>query len=182
MWILFIGLIILFSFLEPFLITKLISNPDQGFVAAIVSLFITRFIIFPWQFIGLFRATENDFIKNGNTLKTRSIQAVMVLSVLFSLVYVLGSIQVILYLNNAKTHLLANYTKRSEYSLKLGEQGQQLYINGIFDFGITDDVRNVIEANPKLSIIILESKGGQVYEGRGLSKLITGIRFRHILI
>ena len=92
---------------------------------------------------------------------------------MFTMVYVLGSIQVILYFNKAKTHLTASDTKRSEYSLKLKEQGQQLHISGIFDFGITDAVRKVIQANPKLSTIILESKGGQVYEGRGLSKLIT---------
>ena len=48
-----------------------------------------------------------------------------------------------------------------------------MYIDGIIDYGITDAVRKIIEANPKLSTIILESKGGQVYEGRGLSKLIT---------
>jgi len=97
----------------------------------------------------------------------------MVLSVLFTLVYALGSIQVILYFNKAKTNSAESDTKQPEYNLKLEEQGQQLYISGIFDFGITDAVRNVIQANPKLSTIILESKGGQVYEGRGLSKLIT---------
>ena len=173
MWIIFIGLIILISFLEPILIKKLSSNPGQGFIAAFISLFLTRFIIFPWQIIGLFRATKNDYIKNSNTLKTRKIQALMVLSILFTLVYVVGSIQVILYLSKAKTHLEASNTKQSEYNLKLGKQGQQLHISGIFDFGITDAVRKVIQANPELSTIILESKGGQVYEGRGLSKLFT---------
>lgn len=173
LWVLFIGLMILITFLEFFLIEKLISNPNQGFIITTVSLLITRFIIFPWQLVGLFRATEKDYIKNGNTLKTRSIQTVMILTVLFTLVYILGSIPVISYFNKTKTHLLATDNKQSEYTLKLAEHGQHLYISRIFDFGITDAVRNIIEENPKLSTIILESNGGHVYEGRGLSKLIT---------
>ena len=160
------------SFFETLILYKLIADPVHLIIATIVSLIITRLIIFPWQLIGLFRATENDYIKHGNTLKTRSIQAVMVLSVLFTLVYILESIQTVIF-NKEYIHFIASDKEQSEYKLKIENEGQQLHIQGIFDFGITDSVRKIINDNPDLTSVVLESAGGQVYEGRGLSLLIA---------
>lgn len=154
------------------MLTKLVSNPEHRIIAAIISLLITRLIIFPWQLVGLFRATESDYIKHGNTLKTRSIQALMVLSVLFTLVYTLESMQVVIF-NKQKMHILASDNDRPGYTLKIENEGQQLRIDGIFDFGITSSVRKLIYDNPELTSVVLESSGGQVYEGRGISILIT---------
>jgi hypothetical protein len=176
LWLVFIGLLVLLSSFEPFLLTRLVSNPELRVFAAIVSLVITRFIIFPWQLVGLFRATENDYIKHGNTIKNRSIQALMVLSVLYTLVYTLESMQAVIF-NNEYIHFLAKDKNQSEYTLKIENEGQQLHIKGIFDFGITDSVRKVINDNPELTSVVLESAGGQVYEGRGLSLLITKHEF-----
>ncbi len=168
----FIGLLILLSFFEALILNKVFADPAHLITATIVSLIITRLIIFPWQLVGLFRATENDYIKHGNTLKTRSIQAVMFLSVLFTLVYALESIQAVIF-NKEYIHFIASDNEQSEYSLKIENEGKQLYIKGIFDFGITDSVRKVINDNPELTSVVLESAGGQVYEGRGLSLLFA---------
>jgi len=154
------------------MLNNLFSDPQQRIIATFVSLLITRFIIFPWQIVGLFRATEKDYINRGNTIKTRSIQVLMIFSVLFTLVYVLGSIQALIF-NKEYIHMLAKDKNQSEYTLKIEKEGQQLYIKGIFDFGITDSVRKIINNNPELTSVVLESAGGQVYEGRGLSLLIT---------
>ncbi len=159
------------SYFEALILNTFIPDPVHLVTATIVSLIFTRLIIFPWQLVGLFRATENDYIKHGNTLKTRSIQAVMVVSVLFTLVYVLESMQTVI-LNQQKLHFVAEDKKQSEYTLKIENEGQQLHIKGIFDYGITDSVRNIINDNPNLKSVVLESSGGQVYEGRGLSILI----------
>ena len=172
MWLVFLGLLLLLSFIEPFILTKFVSNPEHRIIAAIISLLITRFIIFPWQLVGLFRATENDYIKHGNTLKTRSIQALMLSSVLFTLVYTLESMQVVIF-NQQKMLFLTGENDQPGYTLKIEDEGQQLRIDGIFDYGITDSVRKLIKDNPELTSVVLESNGGQVYEGRGISILIT---------
>jgi hypothetical protein len=96
----------------------------------------------------------------------------MVLSVLFTLVYILESIQAVIY-NKEYIQFLAKDKKQSEYTLKVKNEGQQLHITGIFDFGITDSARKLIEDNPEIRSVVLESCGGHVYEGRGLSYLIT---------
>lgn len=46
-------------------------------------------------------------------------------------------------------------------------------ISGEFDIGITKEVIRVLKHNPQISSIALNSIGGQIYEGRGLSKLFT---------
>ena len=129
------------------MLNNLFSDPQKRVIATLVSLLITRLIIFPWQIVGLFRATEKDYINRRNTIKMRSIQVLMVFSVLFTLVYVLGSIQALIF-NKEYIHMLAKDNNQSEYTLKIEKEGQQLHIKGIFDFGITDSVRKIINNNP----------------------------------
>ena len=160
------------SLLEPLILNNLFSDPRQRIIATLVSLLITRLIIFPWQIVGLFRATQKDYINRGNSIKTNSIRLLMILSVLFTLLYVIGSMQAVIF-NKEYVHILAKDNNQSEYTLTLKNEDQQLHIEGIFDFGITDSVRKIINNNPELTSVVLESAGGQVYEGRGLSFLIT---------
>ena len=75
------------------MLARLSSAPTQMLSNTLISLFLTRLIIFPWQLIGLFRAIEVDFIKHGNTLKTRALQGLALLTLVFTFVYSLGVIQ-----------------------------------------------------------------------------------------
>ena len=61
----------------------------------------------------------------------------------------------------------------SNYKLTLRNNSTQLVISGEIEIGITKAVSNILKNNPQISSIALNSIGGHIYEGRGLSKLFT---------
>lgn len=173
LWINLVALLIVISYAELFLLSKLAAtDPTQLINLTLVSLFLTRLIIFPWQLIGLLRAIEFDYIEHKNALKTRALQGFGVLTVLFTLVYCLEVIQGSLYYISQ----VESYSRPGDkvaYQLNLSEDQQRLIVRGDLDIGVTTAVRSTIAAHPQIRSVVLQSRGGQIYEGRGLAKLFT---------
>ncbi|WP_299881077.1 hypothetical protein [uncultured Cocleimonas sp.] len=174
-WLVFLGLIILLSVVEPLFLNTIFDDPKQRINATFVSLGITRLLVFPWQLVGLIRVVDREFIKSSNTIKTRLIQSAMILSVLFTFSYSLELIQDAYSYKN-KTERSEIITEQPAYTLSINQQSQQLQqlqIKGDLDIGITKAVSALIKENKNITSVLLESDGGHIYEGRGLSKLFT---------
>ena len=172
LWVNLIALLIVISYAELFLLSKLAVNPSQLISLTLSSLLFTRLIIFPWQLIGLLRAIDFDYLEHKNALKTRVLQGFVLLTVLFTLVYSLEVIQGTLYYMKQ----VESYSRPGDkvaYQLNLSEDQQRLIIRGDLDIGITTAVRSTIEAHPQIKSVVLQSRGGQIYEGRGLANLFT---------
>jgi hypothetical protein len=170
LWINLVALLIVISYAELFLLSKLAANPTQLIGLTLVSLFFTRLVIFPWQLIGLLRAIEFDYIEHKNMIKTRSLQGFAVLAILFTLVYCLEVIQgTLYYLKQVESY--SRPGDRVEYQLKVSEDQQQLVIRGDLDIGITTAVRSTLATYPRIQSVIMHSRGGHIYEGRGLARI-----------
>ena len=177
MWIIFIGLLILIYFLEPWFLSNFFSDPKQQIIASFISLAITKLLIFPWQLLGLLRSSDRDYLKNGNTTKTRSIQLLMVLAIGFILSTSVDVIQLATF-KKKQQELAEDYKqfkldRNSNYKLTLRNNFTQLVITGELDIGITKAVSGILKQRPFISTVALNSIGGHIYEGRGLSKLFT---------
>lgn len=171
LWVNTVGLIIVISYTELFVLSKLTADPDRLITLTLASLFITRLIIFPWQLIGLFRAIEHDFIEYGHYLKTRVLQALGLFAVLFTFVYVLEVVQGAIFYKS-QLEFYSQLDAQPDYQIEMNRD-QQLSIRGGLDFGITKAARSILLANPQINAVLLQSRGGQIYEGRGLAKLFT---------
>lgn len=171
-WILFLGLLILLSIVEPLFLNTLFDDPEQRINATFISLGITRLLIYPWQITGLIRAVDKGFHKSLSTTQARIIQAAMLLSMVFTLSYSLGIIQDA-YSYKYKLEQSKEIRSQPTYKLSIDLKKQQLQIRGDFEIGITKAVTALIEKNQNITSVLLESDGGQIYEGRGLSKLFT---------
>ena len=172
LWINLVTLLIVISYAELFLLSKLTTDPAQLIYLTLFSLFLTRLIIFPWQLIGLLRAIEFDYLEHKNLLKTRALQGFALLTILFTLVYCLEVIQGTLYYLKQ----VESYSRPGEkvaYQLTVSKDQQQLIIRGDLDIGVTTAVRATITTHPLIRSVVLQSRGGQIYEGRGLAKLFT---------
>jgi len=172
LWVNLVALLIVISYTELFVLSKLTANPNQLISLTLASLFFTRLIIFPWQLIGLLRAIEFDYLEHKNFMKTRALQGFAVLTVLFTLVYCLEVIQSTLYYIKQ----VESYSRPGDkvaYQFSMTEDKQRLFIRGDFDIGITTAARSMIETHPQIKSVVLQSRGGQIYEGRGLAKLFT---------
>ena len=167
-----VALLIVISYAELFLLSKLAADPTQLISLTLVSLFLTRLIIFPWQLIGLLRAIEFDYIEHKNFMKTRALQGFALLTILFTLVYCLEVIQgTLFYLKQVESY--SRPGGKVEYQLNVSEDQQNLIIRGDLDIGITTAVRSTLDAYPQIRSVVLQSRGGHIYEGRGLAKLFT---------
>lgn len=175
LWLIFFGLLIVLSLLEPMILERLFADPEKRIHATYISLIATRGIIFIWLFIGLFRANEKDYVEFGNTMKTRAIQAILLFAVLFTLVYSIETLQAAYY-NKDQQQFKALKRAPQNYVLTVKDNGKQLYISGDLELGITRAVSELIRLNPDIRDVVLESPGGQIYEGRGLSLLFTEMR------
>ena len=171
LWVNTVGLTIVISYTELFVLSKLTADPDRLITLTLASLFITRLIIFPWQLIGLFRAIEHDFIEYGHYLKTRVLQALGLFAVLFTFVYALEVVQGAIFYKS-QLEFYSQLDAQPDYQIEMNRD-QQLSIRGGLDFGITKAARSILLANPQINAVVLRSRGGQIYEGRGLAKLFT---------
>jgi hypothetical protein len=172
LWVNLVTLLIVISCAELFLLSKLAADPTQLISLTLFSLLLTRLVIYPWQLIGLLRAIEFDYLEHKNLLKTRALQGFSLLTILFTLVYCLEVIQGTLYYLKQ----VESYSRPGEkvaYQLNVSEDQQHLAIRGDLDIGITTAVRSTIEAHPQIKSVVLQSRGGHIYEGRGLAKLFT---------
>ncbi len=167
-----LGGLVLLSWAELAWLPFLTADPNHLMKMTLVSLAFSRVMVFSWQLVGLIRAIEQDYLEHADILKTRASQAVALLCILFNLVYALEVIQGASYYRNQ----LETYTQREarvEYRLQLSPDTRQLTITGWLEPGITDAVRSRLTAETGITSVVLESGGGQVYEGRGLARLFT---------
>jgi len=68
---------------------------------------------------------------------------------------------------------LWNEDKSSKYTLQLKQEDTILYIDGDLEFGISNDIEKILEANPQIKGLMLNTFGGIRRESLLIAKLIT---------
>lgn len=63
-------------------------------------------------------------------------------------------------------------TVPARYALSVAGGGKWIHLRGELEAGVTRAVAQLLDANPQARGIILDSGGGQIYEGRGLARVI----------
>ncbi len=166
------NLVVLFcalSFLERFIFPPYIESEAAVTTAVIVYFVVVKLIIYPWQVVGVIRTC--DFCIKSNTNRTWATAALgtIILSLGVTLVSILNTYQSLLVF---KQDLIPKPSNQPEYSLELMKHKTLLLLHGPMEIGITQQVSRIIKQNPTIAGVILDSEGGQVYEGRGLARLI----------
>jgi len=170
-WFNFLFLIITYHYVERLIRLSFNNHPRAFILAAIIYLVISRLIIYPWQVIGLLRACGRHLLKHGHVIRVRTVQAVVILSLLGTLIHILESAQSLIIFKN-RTDNKTEGQEPANYALSLIENGQFIHLEGSLDFGVTNDVAKILSNQSDVKGIILDSSGGIVYEGRGLFMLI----------
>ncbi len=175
-WVNFILLFVMLGFLEQFTLPPYLNGEWKVTVATIGFFVVVRGLIYPWQVVGVIRASERYIRDQINRTWAITAQGVVVLSLLVVLATTFSSYQSLL---SYRKSLHPPETVESErgYSLELitldqNEANTLLHLRGPFEIGITSKVKHLLATHPTISGIILDSGGGQIYEGRGLAYLI----------
>ena len=169
-WLNFVFITAVYHFVEPILQRPFVDRPWIFIGITIIYLVVSRLIIYPWQVIGLLRATDKHYLTHDRPIVRYGVQAIIVISLALTVAHIIGSAQSLVIYKQTMDYRAQ--VKKAEYSLTLTGQQQLIHLKGPLGFGITNAVAHILHDNPNINGIILDSEGGQIYEGRGLAKLI----------
>ena len=170
-WVNLVLLFILLGILERFLFPPYIENESAVTTAVIAYFIVVKLIVYPWQVVGVLRTCDLRIKSDTGRSWATAAQIALVVSLAVTL---LATIETWQSLQVFKRDLVLKGVSPPEplYSLDLIEQDTLIHLRGPFQIGITNRVADMIERYPEIRGIILDSEGGQIYEGRGLARLI----------
>ncbi len=170
-WVNFVLLFFALGLLERLIFPPFIVDERTVTTAVFVYFIVVKLVIYPWQVVGVLRSCATRIRLNTGRMQAIAAQfavAVSLALILISTVETYQSLQIYKH----KLALEAIAPPIPEYSLDLIEQDTLIHLRGPFEIGITNRVSELIERYPQITGIILDSVGGQIYEGRGLARLI----------
>ena len=136
---------------------------DENLVAAgfAAHALIAKLIVFGWQAVGVLRSCGKSIASDSNPSWGTAGQFAVAGGLVMTIVLLLDSYQ-----------NLRMPPEEPAYSLELVRGGSLIHLRGPLEVGISARVGELIARNPAVEGIILDSGGGQIYQGRGLALLI----------
>ncbi len=170
-WVNLVLLFLLFGILERFLFPPYIEDELAVTGGVIAYIIVVKLIVYPWQVVGVLRSCDLRFKSDTGRLWATAAQVALVVSLAATLI---ATIEIYQSLQGFKRNLMLEEAIPPEplYSLDLIKQNKLIHLRGPFEIGITNSVEDLIDQHPEITGIILDSEGGQIYEGRGLARLI----------
>jgi hypothetical protein len=166
-WINFILLNVLINSVRKYFFSYyIIENPIIIIREFIIFSAFTFFILWPWQFTGVWRSCNNHIKKGGSRIWARLGQAFIILVLILALSNLPGY----------KDLLRFSFEKTNEserYTLTMEKNNTLIHLKGELCYGTSKEVAHLLRKYPKVEGIILDSQGGIAYEGRALAKLIS---------
>ena len=171
-WVNFLSLYCALNYLERFTLPPYLHGESTVTTAVIVFFLVARVVIYPWQVVGVIRACERYIANHTDRSWAIAAQGVVIMSLAATLVAAFSSYQSLLgYRHSLRAPATEQIAPR--YSLELVRDNTLIHIYGPLQIGITKRVSRLLADNPQVTGVILDSGGGQIYEGRGLARLIA---------
>ncbi|MFT6875016.1 MAG: ATP-dependent protease ClpP protease subunit [Granulosicoccus sp.] len=131
-------------------------------------------VLLIWQIVGVIRACDHHFAEHRSLATLWGAQLSAVVLFLMSATYSLEAIQVTLIPTDTENEFVRiSQEHAAQYDISLSENRCEIRIEGSLELGITNAVRRALSDNDKVRTVMLNSGGGNIYEGRGLAKIIS---------
>lgn len=125
-----------------------------------------------WQIVGVVRASDQHHSHTGSQALVWGAQISMVLIFFLTATYALQSWQFTLKVPEEE-NFLTRMDREHAAKYDLTVEGNVLRLTGSIELGSTRRVSELLENTPGITLVILESDGGNIYEGRGLARLFA---------
>jgi hypothetical protein len=170
-WVNFVLLFFALSLLERLIFPPFVVDELAVTSAVLVYFVVVKLIIYPWQVVGVLRSCATRIRLNAGRMSAIAAQFAVAVSLVLVLISTIETYQS-LQIYKQDLALKDIIPPIPEYSLDLIKQDTLIHLRGPFEIGITNSVSELINRYPQVTGIILDSVGGQIYEGRGLARLI----------
>ena len=172
-WLNFLAPFVALNYAERFVLPPYVTGETRVTFAVIGFFVAVRLVIYPWQAIGLVRACERCIAARTERIWALAAEGAVVLSVAATLTATISSAQSYLaHQREWRAQQSPRVAPVREYALEVVGDGALIHLRGALQVGVTKDVARLLADNPRVRGIILDSGGGQIYEGRGLAKLV----------
>jgi len=123
-------------------------------------------VVYPWQTIGLWRAANRSTLERNKVFWSVVVKILIVVGIVTSLLNVSSERQFYedLYYDSFQLTKVENYN--------VTHDKDTIYLNGDLDYGISQEVKGILEDITTIDNIVLNSNGGLLFEGSELSRLI----------
>ena len=143
-------------------------HPKTAALAFLVLVLVWSLVICPWQFVGIWRASRSHLIETGRSFWARGTQLSVILALLLIVVSLYSRWPG--YKDLFKMVFIKDPI--ADYTVSLVQEDTLIHVVGSFGFGVVDEVAVLLDKNPQITGIILNSSGGRLYEGREFAGLI----------
>ena len=173
-WVNLVLLRALLIYLEAF-----VRFPSRGVghdseIAAVGYLLVAHVVIYAWQVVGVVRCCDRYLAHYWSTILVWGAYLGIAASLPVTFVSALATFQTNI-LKSEET-LISSIWERdrtARYTLRVSGDGTQISLTGSFELGLTKNLSALLQEHPDVTSIVLSSPGGNVYEGRGVAKLVT---------
>jgi len=176
LWSLFVNLIFLRALLvycDKFTLPPYVEERSNAVVITMIYAFICHGVVYIWQAVGLFRASERKTENIDSRVWVWVTYAALIASFVFTLLSLLGFYQGLDRKKfEVKDPLALENARKARYSLELSTGGSRISLSGTFELGMTAQLKDILRQNPDIQGVTLRSEGGNVYEGRGVAHLL----------
>jgi len=148
--------------------TSPIENPVLSSQFTITYVFIALAIVYPWQIIGLWRSANRSIEKTKKRFWPGAVKVLVVLGLLGTF----GDLSTSWPDYKDLYRIGFEKDECGDCRVEVMNDGSLIHLKGGLGFGVSTEVRRLLDKNQNVNGIILDSLGGRVYEGRELSKLI----------
>ena len=149
------------------------SDYSEHFTLVATLAVLFHVLFFVWQVVGVVRAGEAHVRTMGSMTNFWGAQLGAVVAFWLTLSYALDA-----WYMTQPTKVDKNFQTRADkersekYSMVPSSDGKILVVTGSIELGVTKKFAALLIQYPKLQTVVLTSPGGNIYEARGLSKLI----------
>ncbi len=135
----------------------------------IVGIWTGALIATVWQVVGTWRSAGRHHLRGGSPFWAGTARAMLFVSVLTTLAQIRTSAipQIV-----EMTQVAFGNDPYGKYEARLLQGATELEVSGAITFGLTEEVRKILAANPQVLAIRLNSIGGRLAEARRLGDLI----------
>jgi len=176
-WINLVALRCALLFAEQLFAPPFITHIEDVLLLAVAYYAVSFGVILPWQIVGVVRTTDSMAPQLGASATILCAQIGIVVMLLPTGVTAFSVFQPLLVERPKEPLWVRLERERAEkYVISLSPDGKAVSIAGIFELGLTRSLKAVLDENPNVREVVLDSDGGFVNQGRAVANLIEARR------
>ncbi len=173
-WVNLVLLRLVLYFLAALTHPPFMADPYAAAIASILFIAFAHVGVFAWQIVGVVRACDRYQAVEGAIIPVYGVYFGIAVTLLFTLSSAFTAVQTTFVEPKASLlNLIWQQERDARYSLRLSPDGRTLHLDGSFEHGMTEKLKDMLAQNNGVVRIVLASSGGYIFEGRGVGKLIA---------